>query len=305
MTTTKSKNIALVLGSGGARGLAHIGVIEEFEKRGYQIQSISGCSIGAVIGGVYAAGYLKEYKEWILSLDRRKVFGLMDFTLKGHGFIKGERVFDEMKQFIGELNIEDLKIPYSAIAVDLENQEEVVFSKGDLWNAIRASVAIPSVLTPVVVDNRLMVDGGVVNPLPVNRVERKEHDILAAVDLNALNDEYNLIQTQPSKVKDDAEETKFLEAIRNKIGDWWPFSQDNEDSSHLKKNYLGILNASFEMMQDQVAQLTMQHIRPDILIKVPRKSAGVFDFYKADTLIEMGRTLAVKALNQFENKTEE
>lgn len=306
MASSEKRKVALVLGSGGARGLAHIGVIEAFEERGYEITSISGASIGSVIGGVYAAGSLPEYKKWILSLDRRKVFGLMDFTISSHGFIKGERVIEEMKQFVSVEHIEDLKIPFSAVAVDIENQEEVIFSEGNLWNAIRASVAIPSVLTPVMQDDRILVDGGVVNPLPVNRVKRTEGDLLAAVDLNALVDH----PSNPSSnevASDDAEheQSKFLDSIRERIGDWWPFNGDKEEQqSHVKKNYLGILNASFEMMQDRVAQLAMEQYTPQIFIQVPRKSASTFDFYMGEKLIKMGKDLANEAIDKYENKGE-
>lgn len=299
-----AKNVALVLGSGGARGLAHIGVIEELERRGYTISSIAGSSIGSVIGGVYAAGYLEEYKKWILSLDRRRVFQLIDFTISSHGFIKGERVFNEMKQFVGIEKIENLKIPFCAIAVDLENQEEVIYDSGDLWQAIRASVAIPSVLTPVQHNNRVLVDGGVVNPLPVNRVSRMEKDIMVAVDLNALID-LDVVHERSEEDQDEIERSKFMEAIRQKIGDWWPWSSngdEDEDKSHIKKNYLGILNASFEMMQDQVATLAMKQNPPDILVKIPRKCASTFDFYMGKQLIETGRQLTAKALDKFENK---
>ncbi|GGH75304.1 patatin-like phospholipase family protein [Phaeocystidibacter marisrubri] len=298
------KQVALVLGSGGARGLAHIGVIEELESRGYTISSIAGSSIGSVIGGVYAAGYLDEYKEWVLNLDRRRVFQLIDFTISSHGFIKGERVFNEMKQFVGEERIENLKIPFCAIAVDLEHQEEVVYDSGDLWQAIRASVAIPSVLTPVQHNNRVLVDGGVVNPLPVNRVSRIEDDIMVAVDLNALID-LEVVHEKSSADQNEIEQNKFMESIRQKIGDWWPWASngdEGEEKSHIKKNYLGILNASFEMMQDQVATLAMKQNPPDVLVKIPRKCASTFDFYMGKQLIETGRQLTAKALDQFENK---
>ncbi len=307
MTDTKVKKIALVLGSGGARGLAHIGVIEVLEERGYEITSISGASIGSVIGGVYAGGNLNKYKDWILSLDRRKVFSLMDFTLKSHGFIKGERVFDEMRKFVGVDKIEDLKIPFSAIAVDLENQKEVVFDSGDLWTAVRASVAIPSVLTPVTHNNMLLVDGGVVNPLPVNRVKRTDNDILLAVDLNSLEGSLPLPKSIREE-KENSEQNKFIESVRQNVGEWWPWTESGKESSksknssRLKQNYLGILNASLEMMQDQVAQLAMESSKPDVLIKVSSRAASTFDFYLGKELIQMGRDLANKALDDFEKQ---
>lgn len=309
MSSTEKKNVALVLGSGGARGLAQIGVIEELERRGYSISSIAGTSIGSVIGGVYAAGALNEYKDWVLQLDRRNVFGLMDFTLASHGFIKGERVFESMRKFIPVTEIEDLSIPYAAVAVDLENQSEVVFKSGDLWKAIRASVAIPSVMTPVIKDDKVLVDGGVVNPLPVNRVKRTEGDLLIAVDLNALVPGHPVDLNKEEK--NNKERSAFLESVRQRIGDWWPWSENGEDSeksnteenkSRVKRNFLGILSASFELMQDQLAQWAMHQSPPDVLIQIPRKSADTFDFYLGKQLIELGAELASQALDKYESE---
>jgi NTE family protein len=180
------KRIALVLGSGGARGYAHIGVIEELERRGYDIACIAGCSMGAVIGGIYAAGKLPEYKAWIESLDYLDVLRLVDVSFR-LGAIRGEKVFGQIREIVGEINIEDLRIPYTAVATDLTNQQEIWFQEGNLHSAMRASAAIPSLFTPVVQGNRTLVDGGLLNPLPIVPVVSSHCDLIVAVNLNSTN----------------------------------------------------------------------------------------------------------------------
>ncbi|MCL6692524.1 NTE family protein [Pseudomonas citronellolis] len=181
-----SKQVALVLGSGGARGYAHIGVIEELERRGYEIACIAGCSMGSVIGGIYAAGKLGEYRDWVESLDYLDVLRLLDVSFR-LGAIRGERVFGKIHEIIGDINIEDLPIPYTAVATDLTNQQEIWFQEGDLHQAMRASAAIPSLFTPVMQGPRMLVDGGLLNPLPIVPVVSSHTDLIIAVNLNATN----------------------------------------------------------------------------------------------------------------------
>ncbi|MBO3274506.1 patatin-like phospholipase family protein [Pseudomonas schmalbachii] len=181
-----AKQVALVLGSGGARGYAHIGVIEEIERRGYKIACIAGCSMGSVIGGLYAAGKLDLYREWVESLDYLDVLRLLDVSFR-LGAIRGERVFGKIYEILGDINIEDLPIPYTAVATDLTNQQEIWFQEGSLQKAMRASAAIPSLFTPVVQGNRMLVDGGLLNPLPIVPVVSSHTDLIIAVNLNATN----------------------------------------------------------------------------------------------------------------------
>ncbi|ATR82586.1 alpha/beta hydrolase [Pseudomonas sp. FFUP_PS_473] len=184
-----SKRVALVLGSGGARGYAHIGVIEEIERRGYDIACIAGCSMGAVVGGIYAAGKLDEYRNWIESLDYLDVLRLVDVSFR-LGAIRGEKVFGQIRKIVGEINIEELRIPYTAVAADLTNQQEIWFQEGCLHQAMRASAAIPSLFTPVVQGNRMLVDGGILNPLPIIPVVSSHCDLIIAVNLNATNQKH-------------------------------------------------------------------------------------------------------------------
>ncbi len=180
-----SKNVALVLSGGGARGMAHIGVIEEILKSGYNITSISGTSIGSLIAGVYVSGKMDEFKEWVTHITKLDVFKFMDFAISKSGFIKGEKIFKELQKFILDKNIEDLKIPYAAVAVDIKNHKEVVFRSGPLRKAIRASASIPTVLKPLYLNELELIDGGVLNPLPISCIKRNDGDILIVVDLGA------------------------------------------------------------------------------------------------------------------------
>ncbi|WP_339490614.1 patatin-like phospholipase family protein [Pseudomonas sp. EL_65y_Pfl2_R95] len=183
------KRVALVLGSGGARGYAHIGVIEELEARGYDIACVAGCSMGAVVGGIYAAGKLKEYSEWTQSLDYLDVLRLLDVSFR-LGAIRGEKVFGQIREIVGEVNIEDLRIPFTAVATDLTNQQEIWFQEGNLHQAMRASAAIPSLFTPVIQGSRMLVDGGLLNPLPIVPVVSSHCDLIIAVNLNANNQQH-------------------------------------------------------------------------------------------------------------------
>ncbi|UVJ42443.1 patatin-like phospholipase family protein [Pseudomonas sp. LS1212] len=183
------KRVALVLGSGGARGYAHIGVIEEIERRGYDIACIAGCSMGAVVGGIYAAGKLDEYRNWIESLDYLDVLRLVDVSFR-LGAIRGEKIFGQIRKIVGEINIEDLPIPYTAVCTDLTNQQEIWFQEGCLHQAMRASAAIPSLFTPVVQGNRMLVDGGILNPLPIVPVVSSHCDLIIAVNLNSTNQKH-------------------------------------------------------------------------------------------------------------------
>ena len=186
------KRVALVLGSGGARGYAHIGVIEEIERRGYDIACIAGCSMGAVVGGIYAAGKLDEYRNWIESLDYLDVLRLVDVSFR-LGAIRGEKVFGQIRKIVGDINIEELRIPYTAVATDLTNQQEIWFQEGCLHQAMRASAAIPSLFTPVMQGNRMLVDGSLLNPLPIVPVVSSHCDLIVAVNLSStLQSHYQL-----------------------------------------------------------------------------------------------------------------
>ncbi|MBA1231644.1 alpha/beta hydrolase [Pseudomonas viridiflava] len=217
------KRIALVLGSGGARGYAHIGVIQELEQRGYEIACIAGCSMGAVVGGIYAAGKLDQYRDWIESLDYLDVLQLVDVSFR-LGAIRGEKVFGQIREIVGEINIEDLRIPYTAVATDLTNQQEIWFQEGCLHQAMRASAAIPSLFTPVMQGGRMLVDGGLLNPLPIVPVVSSHCDLIVAVNLNSTHHQHYQLPVieRPPAVK------KRFDLLINSLGSHLPFRRKLE-----------------------------------------------------------------------------
>ena len=290
------KNVSLVLSGGGARGIAHIGVIEELEKQGFNIKSISGTSMGSLIGAVYAVGKMQEYKKWIYTMDELEVFKLIDFTFSSQGLIKGDRVFNKMKKFIPDINIEELKIHYAATATDILNNKEVVFTKGSIYNAVRASVAIPTVFTPVKTENTILVDGGVMNNVPINHVKRTKNDVLIVVHVNA-----DIPANKPPIPKKEKDKKQSLYLI--KIKEFYNhLNKSKSKSKNDKLGYFEIINKTINLLTYQLAIVSIEKHPPDILIPVSHNSCGTFDFYKAEELVEIGRHAAIKSLKEYNNK---
>ncbi|HOW31070.1 MAG TPA: patatin-like phospholipase family protein, partial [Bacteroidales bacterium] len=210
-----TRNVALALSGGGARGIAHIGVIEELQQRGFNITSIAGTSMGALIGGIYAKGNLAEFKEWLLSITRMEIIRFLDLTTAKGGMVKGEKIVQAISHFVGDMRIEDLSIPYAAVAVDLKRHEEIIYTRGNLMEAIRASISIPTVFLPVRKGDSLLVDGGVLNPLPINRVQRIKGDILVAVNVNA-NIPFELQPPNPEHTEFEKGYHKVLEILNSR-----------------------------------------------------------------------------------------
>ena len=281
------KKISLVLGSGGARGYAHIGVIEALEERGYEIVSISGCSMGALVGGIYACSKLEAYKEWVLSLQLLDVAGLLDLAWDKKGLMKGSRVFERLDEFIGERTIESLPITYTAVAADLNRGREVWFDRGDLLTAIRASIAIPSVFTPVELDGMLLIDGGVLNPLPVAPTLSDRSEQIIAVNL--FGPEIQKQSTTDALSRDDSKvrqlASRAKSAIKERIGQL--------DQTHI----FSILDQSFDIMQRSLTQYRIGAYPPDIMIELPKNICKTFDFHKAKMLIEAGRKAVADTLD--------
>ena len=295
--------VTLVLSGGGARGIAHIGVIEELERRGYEIASVAGTSMGALVGGVYADGALDPFRDWMLSLDKRKVFSLVDFTWSRMGVVKGDKFFNKMRDFIPDTPIEDLKIPYAAVAVDLINNKEVVFRKGSLFDAIRASVSIPSVLTPVKTTDGLLIDGGVMNNIPIDHVKRIPGDLLVVVNVNA---SIPVSPTKNSRQEADKQKRAYqkkVEEFQAQLQKILPHgSSEKQSPSHEDRmSYFNLIDKTISLMTDHMAQMSLKHFSPDMLIEVSRDSCGTFDFFKAREMIEKGREAAAAVLDKMEN----
>ena len=288
--------ISLVLSSGGARGLAHIGVIEELERQGFEIKSIAGTSMGALVGGVYATGNMEEYKNWLSGLDILDVFKMVDFTLSSHGLVKGDKIFKVMNKMVPDTNIEDLPIPYVAIATDIINHKEVVFDKGNLFEAVRASISIPTVFTPVKVNKLRLVDGGILNPIPINHVKRFDDDILVVVNVNAHTPCIKPASLIKTEKKNGFLYKKKFKVFQKKLADLFP--KDKE-----RLSYFNLISETISIMLNQMSILTIEKYKPDILINISRKSCGAYDFYKAIEIIEIGRYVTEKSLTKFKTTT--
>ena len=283
----KTKNVALALSSGGARGLAHIGAIEELEAQGYHISSIAGCSMGALIGGVYAAGKLNEFREWMKTIDRKKMLGLIDFSLSLNHLVKGTRIIEAIMEFVPDMNIEDLPIPYCAVATDLKAGREVMFRKGSLFKAIRASISLPSFYEPVKRNDMILIDGGIINPLPLNRVKRQAGDMLVGVDVSGhdYKAQWDELQRLTAIQKHDKSlKTKILDML----------IPDN-----IEFNYYTVLSRASSLMIRQNSILMTRLMNPDILIDIQMNRYGTFDFDKSEKLIAIGRQKAAAAINKY------
>ncbi len=275
------KNVALVLGSGGARGLAHIGVIKELERQGFNITSISGTSIGALVGGMYATDNLEMFEDWMCSLSKFDVFNLIDFTLSSNGLIKGNKILREMKKRVPDKKIEDFPIPYSAVATDIVNGKEVCFRSGSLYDAIRASISIPTVFTPFNNRGVKLVDGGVLNPIPINCVKRHDNDILIVVNVGSDKEEKNL--SDKDAIFDlDKKHNKYLIKIHDAIKNVIPKNKKD------KLGYYNLLTKTTSLMIQRVSQLTLEKYKPDVLIEISIDAFGTYEFYKSEEIIERG-----------------
>ena len=278
------KDIALALSSGGARGLAHIGVIEELEAQGYHITSMAGCSMGALIGGVYAAGKLEEFRDWMKTIDRKKMLELTDFSLSLNHLVKGTRIIKAIMEFVPDVPIEDLPIPYCAVATDWISGREVVIDKGSLFEAIRASISLPTFYEPVRRDGMILIDGGVVNPIPMNRVQRHEGDLLVGVDVSGHD-----YKAQWEKMQKQAEKQKQDKSLKAKLLDI--IIPDN-----IEFNYYTLLSRTSSIMIRQNSLLMAQLAKPDILIDIQMSRYGSFDYDKSERLINIGRNKTRKIL---------
>lgn len=288
---TSRKDVALVLSSGGAKGLAHIGAIEELEANGYRISSIAGCSMGALVGGVYAAGKLNEFREWMKTIDRKKMLKLTDFSLSLSHLVKGKRIIEAIMEFVPDVAIEDLPIPYCAVATDLKAGKEVVFNKGSLFQAIRASISLPSFYEPVQRDGMVLIDGGVLNPIPLNRVKRHAGDILVGVDVSGCD--YKMQWDEMHRLTEWQKKDKSLKAkILDKL------IPDN-----IEFNYYTVLSRASSLMIRQNSILTAKLMKPDMLVDIQMSRYGTFDYDKSEKIIALGRQKTSQAINKYEHNS--
>lgn len=335
MAQQNKKRVALALSSGGPRGFAYIGALEVLEERGYKVTAVAGTSIGALVGGIYAAGHLAEFKKWLLTLNSWKLFSLMDLSLSMNHVVKGDKLMDAIQKIVPDAQIEELNLPFSAIATDLYSGEEVVFDKGDLFSAIRASMSIPSLFRPVQVGETILVDGHSSNCLPLNRVKRSEDDILIGFDVNYFDIEAirtNIAETKKTLAeydtlvaKKEAEVKALSTTIKmNKVTSLWQklralgqlraeakrevrdfhetYVEPLPDIDY-ESNYYGLIDRTFSIMNQHNSRLMIELCKPDILVQMPFDAYGdISDYALADEIIEKGRKLMNAALNEYEAK---
>ena len=288
------RDVALVLSSGGARGLAHIGAIEELEAQGYRIRSIVGCSMGAIIGGMYAAGKLAEYKEWMQTIDKKKILSLLDITFSLDHLVKGEKIIEAMKEIVPDVKIEDLPIPFKAVATDWEKGQEVVFSKGSLYEAIRASISMPLFFDPVKKGGTTFVDGGILNPLPLNISKDMPGDIVVAVNVSGMgedneNDNENDNEKRKTKTKTKSKAQTALDFLSSLL-------PDEPDV-----NYFTMSQRLFRLMVQKNAALNIELYKPDILVNIPMDLFGPFEYDHVDKISAYGRKKMREALKNIEH----
>ena len=281
-----SQDVDLVLSSGGARGLAHIGAIQALEAQGFHIRSIAGSSMGALIGGIYAAGRLSEFRNWMRTIDRRKILSLTDFTLGINHIAKGDRIIETIQQFVPDTDIENLPIPFRAVATDYNSGREVLFTRGSLFRAIRASISIPAFYRPVELGDRLLIDGGIINPLPLNRVKRGKKHLLMAV--NVSGHDY-IGQKQLQHMLEKHEEKNLSTRLLNLL-----FTRNNP----VGDNYITLISRTMSIMINRNAHMALQMTPPDILVDLPMARYGTYDFNKSERLIHLGYQKTLEQLNK-------
>lgn len=327
MAGKQVKDVALVLSSGGPRGFAYIGAIEELERRGYRITSVAGTSVGSLIGGIYASGKLEEFKGWLFTLDNFKLMRLLDVSISRSYLLKGRKVIEAIKSVVPDVRIEDLEIPFTAVATDLYTGEPVLFRKGKIWEAIRASISIPSMFKPAKASYHTLVDGGLVSTFPLGYVQRSGHDILVGFDVNDTDvkgitsflkagykqREENKLREETSrgvmsKVKND-KNLSLLEKVRLIGGEGGKYFRNKfkeekvKDPLEADDNYFSILTRSFSIANHTIANLEAELRKPDVLVRMTLDSYGTIpDYAKGQEISEKGRKLMAAALDEYEKQ---
>lgn len=322
--------VALALGSGGARGYAHIGVIEALRARGYEIAGVAGSSMGAMVGGLEAAGRLDEFADWAKSLTQRTILRLLDPAISAAGVLRAEKILDAVRDILGPVSIEQLPIPYTAVATDLLAGKSVWFQRGALDDAIRASIAIPGVIAPYALDGRLLADGGILDPLPMAPIAAVNADLTIAVSLSgseavggrepepgATAEWLNRMVRSTSALLDTAAARSLLDrptarAVLSRFGGSDDPDADEagpEDIAEVpgvpKLGSFEVMNRTIDIAQSALARHTLAAYPPDVLIEVPRSTCRGLEFHRAVEVIDVGRALADEALDAFETDPEQ
>lgn len=315
--------VTLVLGSGGARGLAHIGIIRALKADGrFEIKGVTGTSVGALVGGLYAAGKLDDYAEWVRGLTRADIWKLLDFSFTGRGLFEGERLMTQLAEMLGEARIEDLPIRFTAVASDLKRRQEVWLDHGPLFDAIRASIAIPGLFTPIERDGRLLADGGLLSPLPVIPAMQHDASCVIAVSLNGATAAANITardgvgapritvgsaiaDPQGNRAGERSDDEPVAAESGGPVRQWLrragrtladAFGGDQPPGGGKDVDALDVIAMSIEAMQDRIARYQLAACRPDLLIEIPVDACGVLEFDRGDEMIALGEQIGTQAL---------
>ena len=333
-----AKRVALALGSGGARGYAHIGVINELRDRGYEVVGIAGSSMGALVGGVYAAGSLDEFTEWAQTLTQRTMLRLLDPSISAAGVLRAGKILDAVRDMLGDAAIENLPIPFTAVATDLIAGKSVWLQRGPVDDAIRASIAIPGIVAPHVLDGRLLADGGILDPLPMAPIAAVNADLTIAVSLSGTDTDLRADEPTGLEMTATRErlnrllrstsallETPTARSVLSRFGTGAEIASDTEisnansdadesdseisdpgefESPAPKLGSFAVMNRTIEIAQAALARHQLAAYPPDVLIEVPRTACRSLDFHRAAELIELGRELTAKALDSSSEETE-
>jgi NTE family protein len=292
MLGKNEKTVSLVLGSGGARGLAHIGVIHWLEENGYRISSISGSSMGALIGGIYAAGKLDVYEKWVRAINKLDIVTLLDLSWDMSGLVKGDKLINRLIDLVGDQQIEDLSISFTAVATDLHEQKEVWINSGNLFDAIRASISLPLFFTPFSYKGTDLIDGGVLNPVPIAPTFSDDTDFTIAVNLGGKMEE----QTEkhsPVVVETDEDDTlseiisKFIEGLGKGSG----------EKGKVDLGMYDVANNAFDAMQGSIARQKLAAYPPDYSIEIAMNACGMLEFDRAAEMIALGHEKAAYYLS--------
>ncbi|KZS64329.1 patatin family protein [Mycobacterium ostraviense] len=341
MRGTSPSRVALALGSGGARGYAHIGVIQTLRERGYDIVGIAGSSMGALVGGLHAAGRLEEFTDWAKSLTQRTILRLLDPSITAAGVLRAEKILDAVRDILGPVTIEQLPIPYTAVATDLLAGKSVWFQRGPLDEAIRASIAIPGVIAPHELDGRLLADGGILDPLPIAPIAAVNADLTIAVSLNGSEaglprgsepgvtaEWLNRVVRSTSAIFDATAARALLDrptarAVLSRLGAGSQESDSWSDDAELderaaddgtddqgapevpRMGSFEVMNRTIDIAQSALARHTLATYPADLLIEVPRATCRSLEFHRAVEVIATGRALAARALDALEADDEQ
>ena len=293
MKSDSKKTVSLVLGSGGARGLAHIGVISELEANGYEIKSVSGCSMGALVGGIFAAGKLDEFEQWVRAITKVDIVSLLDIAWQKHGLVKGDKIINTLIDLVGDRMIEDLPMRYTAVAADVKREKEVWINSGRLFDAIRASISLPLFFTPVEYRNGHLIDGGVLNPVPIAPTFNDDTDLTVAVNLGGPLQAETISKNAERRLADC--DPSFHKKVSQFISDWQGARKPRSGDDW---SVYDIADQAFDAMQSTIARQKLAAYPPDINIEIARNACETLEFDRADEMIELGRQKASELLQR-------